>query len=692
MTQVSDVSRQYAVGSKQSAAAAAQLNVLAAELRVDRASVSSSSTTARRCRCDASIGRREQLGGRPGAGRDLPRGGRGAARVAVRRPAQAREPPGAAAAGRGLFRDAHTVKGSARMLGLDGVVDVAHRAEDLLGALKDGRLAVRKDLVDVLLVAAESINRSLPGPSRPVGRRRAGRRGGRPRPRLAGDDPVAVPARWPPRRSADGRRRPAGRARRLGPGARPAGCTTCSTSSARPSSTSGGSPGTAASSAAAGRRAPARGPGGPRVARRSARRGADHATRCTRLVAARATSWAPRPASCSPAPRTARAGSPTCATAPWGWRWCRCAGWSPASPSWCASCPRRAARRPVKDVALVLDRRGRRARHPGARRRRRRAAAPGHQRRRPRLRVARASASRPASRAQATVTVSARAAGSTVVIEVSDDGRGVDEDALRAVAVARGLLPADSTVSGGRAAAACCSRRASPPATRSPRPPGAASAWTSSAPWSRTSAAPSRCAPSPAPGTTFTHHAAGHPRRAALPGRPDRRRALRRSRCPACVETLGLATADAPRASPACRCSPATAAPMPLVDLGRRLGVPGDRDPRAAVVVQHGGAAELLAWAVDALEGELELVVKELGDLPRPAARRSPARPSTATAAWCCVLDVRELAVRQLAVRHRTRAREPAAPTAVAGAAPGRSTGRGCSSWRTPSACASCSG
>ena len=38
-----------------------------------------------------------------------------------------------------LFRDAHTVKGSARMLGLDGVVDIAHRTEDLLGALRDGR-------------------------------------------------------------------------------------------------------------------------------------------------------------------------------------------------------------------------------------------------------------------------------------------------------------------------------------------------------------------------------------------------------------------------------------------------------------------------------------------------------------------------------------------------------------------------
>ena len=30
-----------------------------------------------------------------------------------------------------LFRDAHTVKGSARMLGLDDVVEVAHRSEDL---------------------------------------------------------------------------------------------------------------------------------------------------------------------------------------------------------------------------------------------------------------------------------------------------------------------------------------------------------------------------------------------------------------------------------------------------------------------------------------------------------------------------------------------------------------------------------
>ncbi len=64
----------------------------------------------------------------------------------------------------GLFRDAHTVKGSARMLGLDGVLRVAHNLEDLLGALRDGRFGVRRDLVDLLLAACDGIARALPGP------------------------------------------------------------------------------------------------------------------------------------------------------------------------------------------------------------------------------------------------------------------------------------------------------------------------------------------------------------------------------------------------------------------------------------------------------------------------------------------------------------------------------------------------
>jgi chemotaxis protein histidine kinase CheA len=67
-----------------------------------------------------------------------------------------------------LFRDAHTVKGSARMLGLDPVVSIAHRCEDLLGALRDGRLTVRRDLVDLLLVATEAIGRALPGAAEPI--------------------------------------------------------------------------------------------------------------------------------------------------------------------------------------------------------------------------------------------------------------------------------------------------------------------------------------------------------------------------------------------------------------------------------------------------------------------------------------------------------------------------------------------
>ena len=62
-----------------------------------------------------------------------------------------------------LFRDAHTVKGSARMLGLTGVLHVSHSMEDLLGALRDGRFPVRRDLVDLLLAACDAIGRALPG-------------------------------------------------------------------------------------------------------------------------------------------------------------------------------------------------------------------------------------------------------------------------------------------------------------------------------------------------------------------------------------------------------------------------------------------------------------------------------------------------------------------------------------------------
>jgi chemotaxis protein histidine kinase CheA len=67
-----------------------------------------------------------------------------------------------------LFRDAHTVKGSAGMLGLTGVLHVSHSMEDLLGALRDGRFAVRTDLVDLLLASCDAIGRRLPAASCPT--------------------------------------------------------------------------------------------------------------------------------------------------------------------------------------------------------------------------------------------------------------------------------------------------------------------------------------------------------------------------------------------------------------------------------------------------------------------------------------------------------------------------------------------
>src|SRR5438874_362991 len=68
----------------------------------------------------------------------------------------------------GLFRDAHTVKGSARMLGLQGVLQVAHRCEDLLGALRDGRIVARSDIITLLLAACDGMTSALPGVEDPV--------------------------------------------------------------------------------------------------------------------------------------------------------------------------------------------------------------------------------------------------------------------------------------------------------------------------------------------------------------------------------------------------------------------------------------------------------------------------------------------------------------------------------------------
>ena len=85
---------------------------------------------------------------------------------------------------------------------------------------------------------------------------------------------------------------------------------------------------------------------------------------------------------------------------------------------------------------------------------------------------------------------------------------------------------------------------------------------------------------------------------------------------------------------------------IPLADLGRALGVAGERDTKVGVVVRYGGASEQLAWAVDALEGELEVVVKDLGGfLGRPPFLGGGTIDSDGSV--MLLLDVREMAVEQ---------------------------------------------
>ncbi len=57
-----------------------------------------------------------------------------------------------------LFRAAHTIKGSARMLKLAGIADTAHHLEDVLGGLRDGRLAQDAALGRLMLRAVDALN------------------------------------------------------------------------------------------------------------------------------------------------------------------------------------------------------------------------------------------------------------------------------------------------------------------------------------------------------------------------------------------------------------------------------------------------------------------------------------------------------------------------------------------------------
>ncbi|MBI2683709.1 MAG: response regulator [Acidobacteriales bacterium] len=60
-----------------------------------------------------------------------------------------------------LFRAIHTVKGSAAQVGLGRIGTVAHRAEDLIGRLRDGALQPSAEIVDICLEAVDSLKKFL---------------------------------------------------------------------------------------------------------------------------------------------------------------------------------------------------------------------------------------------------------------------------------------------------------------------------------------------------------------------------------------------------------------------------------------------------------------------------------------------------------------------------------------------------
>ncbi|MDQ1698915.1 MAG: hypothetical protein QOG34_778, partial [Frankiaceae bacterium] len=529
----------------------------------------------------------------------------------------------------GLFRDAHTVKGSARMLGLSGVLAVAHRCEDLLGALRDGRLPVRPDVISVLLAACDGMTNSLPGLDDPVPDEHLTALADALERVLAGDEAVDVP-HWEPaaplvddddydarHRSGDSVRVATTKvyelldvvgeaeldARRVERAS--AALDTVTAEQSRWLRTLRDAVADA-------------GPDTQLALNRLLALG-DQLTGAARDLRELVDDAHGRLAQ-------VRDGAMGLAMVP-----VRrvVAGLPRVVRDVAAASGKDVELRLVgEDVELdkqVLDGVSDALKHLVVN-------AVDHGCESAEDRVA---AGKPP---RAVVTVTARSSGGTVVLDVSDDGAGIDEDALRAVAIRRGLLPSDTTLS-GPALWQLLFQPALSTSTEVTETSGRGVGLDVVRTAVESLGGAVDVSSTPGAGTTFTLTlpVTLGVLRCLIARVGNERYALP---VPGVVESVSLkdATVHALAGSPVVVRHGAT---LPLLDLGAALGVTGEREPRAAVVVRH--ADRQVAWAVDRLEGELELVVKDLG----PFLGRLPLISGATIdgdGTVLCLVDLRELA------------------------------------------------
>jgi chemosensory pili system protein ChpA (sensor histidine kinase/response regulator) len=62
-----------------------------------------------------------------------------------------------------LFRAAHTLKGSAAMMGFSGISSIAHATEDMLGQFRSGSIPIRKDTLNFLFDSVDAIKLMVDG-------------------------------------------------------------------------------------------------------------------------------------------------------------------------------------------------------------------------------------------------------------------------------------------------------------------------------------------------------------------------------------------------------------------------------------------------------------------------------------------------------------------------------------------------